>query len=139
MPERSFIFFRVGMILVQFRYLIVGLWNTIFGIAIFYLLLKFLIGTDYRLILFVSFVLANLQSHLTQRVLVWRSQERYFAELIRFFAGAVGVFVINLFLLTFLVDYLGYATFKSQVFLTLLLTILNYFFQKHAIFKVRQS
>jgi len=127
------------MILVQFRYLIVGLWNTIFGIAIFYLLLKFLIGTDYRLILFVSFVLANLQSHLTQRVLVWRSQERYFAELIRFFAGAVGVFVINLFLLTFLVDYLGYATFKSQVFLTLLLTILNYFFQKHAIFKVRQS
>jgi len=127
------------MILIQFRYLIVGLWNTIFGIAIFYLLLKFLIGTDYRLILFVSFVLANLQSHLTQRVLVWRSQERYFAELIRFFAGAVGVFVINLFLLTFLVDYLGYATFESQVFLTLLLTILNYFFQKHDIFKVRQS
>jgi len=120
--------------LIQFRYLIVGLWNTIFGIGVFYLLLKSLIGADYRLILFLSFVLANLQSHLTQRTLVWRSEEGYFAELARFFVGAIGIFIINLLLLTLLVDFLGYATFESQVFLTLLLTILNYFFQKHAVF-----
>ncbi len=121
--------------MIQFRYLIVGLWNTIFGIGVFYLLLKSFIGPDYRLILFISFVLANLQSHLTQRTLVWRSEERYFAELTRFIAGAIGIFIINLLLLTFLVDFLSYATFESQVFLTLLLTILNYFFQKHAVFK----
>jgi putative flippase GtrA len=125
--------------LIQFRYLIVGLWNTVFGIAIFYLLLKFLIGTDYRLLLFITFILANLQSHVTQRTLVWRSEERYFAELIRFFAGAIGIFVINLLLLTLLVDFLNRKTFESQVFLTLVLTILNYFFQKHAVFKVSQS
>jgi putative flippase GtrA len=123
------------MLLFQFRYLIVGLWNTIFGIGVFYLLLKILIGVDYKLILFICFVLANLQSHLTQRTAVWRSEEPYLAELIRFFGGAIGFFIINLLLLTFLVDYLGYATFESQVILTLLLTILNYFFQKHAVFK----
>ena len=112
-----------------------GLWNTIFGISAFYLLLKSFVGADYRLILFISFVLANLQSHITQRTLVWRSEERYFAELTRFFVGAIGIFIINLLLLTFLVDFLGYATFESQVILTFVLTIANYFFQKHAVFK----
>ena len=57
----------------------------------------------------------------------------------RFFAGAVGFFVVNLVLLTLLVEILDYATFESQVFLTLLLTILNYFFQKHAVFRAPQS
>jgi putative flippase GtrA len=121
--------------LIQFRYLIVGVWNTIFGIGIFYLLLKFLIGVDYRIILFISFVLANLQSHFTQRAIVWRSDEQYLSELARFFMGAVGIFVINLLLLTFLVEFFGYKTFETQVFLTFLLTILNYFFQKHTVFK----
>lgn len=125
--------------MIQFRYLIVGVWNTIFGIGIFYLLLKFLIGVDYRLILFISFVLANLQSHLTQRALVWRSKERFVPELIRFFIGAIGIFVINLLLLTFLVDFLGYQTFESQVLLTFVLTIANYFFQKHTVFKATQE
>ena len=116
-----------------------GLWNTIFGIGVFYLLLNSFIGADYRIILFISFVLANLQSHLTQRTLVWRSEEHYFAELTRFFVGAIGIFIINLLLLTFFVGFLGYATFESQVFLTLLLTILNYFFQKHTVFRASQS
>ena len=57
----------------------------------------------------------------------------------RFFAGAVGMFVVNLVLLTLLVEILDYATFESQVFLTLLLTILNYFFHKHAVFRAPQS
>jgi putative flippase GtrA len=124
--------------LIQFRYLIVGVWNTIFGIGIFYLLLKFLIGVDYRLVLFISFILANLQSHLTQRALVWRSTERYVRELLRFFVGAVGIFVVNLLILTLMVDFLGYETFESQVLLTLVLTIANYFFQKHAVFKATE-
>jgi putative flippase GtrA len=127
------------MILIQLRYFIVGLWNTFFGIGIFYLLLKLLSVVDYRLILSISFILANLQSHLTQRTLVWRSEEYYFAELRRFFAGAIGIFIINLLLLTFLVDFMGYSTFESQVFLTLLLTILNYFLQKYAVFKHSQT
>ncbi len=114
-----------------------GVWNTIFGIGIFYLLLNFVIGVDYRIILLISFVIANLQSHLTQRSLVWNSKEQYVRELIRFFMGAMGIFVTNLLLLTFLVDFLGYETFESQVFLTLVLTVVNYFFQKHAVFKAK--
>ena len=122
--------------MIQTRYVIVGLWNTIFGVGTFYLLLKILSDEGYKLALLISFVLANLHSHWTQRVIVWKSKENYVSELIRFFAGAIGMFVLNLMLLTLLVEILKYATFKSQVLLTLLLTILNYYFQKHAVFKL---
>ena len=116
-------------------YLIVGLLNTCFSVTLFYLLLQILQSVQYQLILFICFVIANLQSHYTQRALVWKSTNPYFSELMRFFAGAIGMFVVNLVLLTLLVEILGYATFESQVSLALLLTILNYFFQKHAVFK----
>ena len=135
MPEIVILSLRGGYILIKFRYLTVGIWNTFFGIGIFYLLLKLLSEVDYQLLLFVCFIVANLQSHFMQRVFVWKSEEFYFAELTRFFAGAIGVFLINLFLLTFSVDFLGYPTFLSQIVLTIVLTVLNYFFQKHAVFK----
>jgi putative flippase GtrA len=87
----------------------------------------------------VCFIIANIQSHYTQRVLVWKSLNPYFSELTRFFVGAVGIFVVNLLILTIMVDFLGYETFESQVLLTLVLTIANYFFQKHAVFQATQE
>ena len=119
-------------------YLIVGVLNTSFSLALFYILLQILKGLQYQFILFMCFVIANLQSHYTQRVLVWKSTNPYFSELMRFIAGAIGNFTLNLVLLTLLVEILGYATFESQVFLTLLLTTMSYFFQKHAVFKASQ-
>jgi hypothetical protein len=70
---------------------------------------------------------------------VWKSSNPYFPELIRFFSGAIGVFALNIAFLTFLVEILDYATFESQVFLTLFLTILSYSFQKNAVFKSFQK
>jgi putative flippase GtrA len=116
----------------------VGLLNTFFSLTLFYLLLQILQSARYQFVLCICFVIANLQSHYFQRVLVWKSKNPYFSELMRFFAGAVGMFVLNLALLTLLVESLDYATFESQVFLTLLLTILNYFLQKHAVFRAPQ-
>lgn len=120
------------------RYLFVGLLNTLFSVTLFYVLLRVLQNLQYQLILLICFFIANLESHLTQRFLVWKSVNPYFPELLRFFLGAIGMFLINLSLLTFLVDFLGYKTFESQVFLVLVLPILNYFFQKHAVFKSRK-
>ena len=121
------------------NYLIVGLLNTCFSVTLFYVLLQILQSVQYQLVLFICFVIANLQSHFTQRFLVWKSTNPYFSELMRFFSCAIGIFVVNLVLLSLLVEFLGYETFESQVSLTLLLTILNYFFQKHAVFKASQS
>lgn len=117
------------------RYLFVGLLNTFFSVTLFYVLLQVLQNLQYQLILLICFFIANLESHFTQRTLVWKSANPYFTELARFFLGAIGMFFVNLTLLTFLVDFLGYRTFESQVFLVCFITVLNYLFQKHAVFR----
>jgi putative flippase GtrA len=121
------------------RYLFVGLLNTIFSVTLFYILLHVFQNLQYQLTLLICFFIANLESHFTQRLLVWESVNPYFSELGRFFVGAIGMFLINLLLLTFFVDFLDYNTFASQVFLVLILPILNFFFQKHAVFRASQS
>jgi len=88
--------------------------------------------------LFIAFVITNLQSHFTQRVFVWDSNNPYFPELFRFFFGAIGVFTLNLAFLIAMVEYLGYAPFESQILITLGLTFVNYFLQKHAVFKTKK-
>jgi putative flippase GtrA len=113
----------------------VGIFNTCFSVFLFYILLQSLKNIQYQLILFIAFVIANLQSHFTQRVFVWDSNNLYVPELLRFFVGAIGVFALNLVLLTLMVEYLGYTPFGSQVLITLSLTIFNYFLQKHTVFR----
>ena len=122
-------------LILEKKYLLVGLLNTIFSVTLFYILLQIFQNSQYQLILLMCFFVANLESHLTQRLLVWKSVSPYFSELVRFFAGAMGMFFINLVFLTILVDLLDYNTFASQVFLVLALPIFNYFSQKHAVFK----
>lgn len=116
------------------RYFFVGVLNTVFSITMFYTLLRLLPNMQYQVVLSLCFIIANLQSHFTQRFLVWKSKNLYHIELIRFFSGALGIFLLNLLILIFLVEVLGFPTFQSQVFLTLFLTLLNYLFQKRAVF-----
>ena len=121
------------------KYLFVGALNTLFSVILFYILLQLLQNVQYQVVLFACFVIANLQSHFTQRSLVWKSRNPYHLELMRFLAGAIGIFLLNVLILTFLVEILGFPTFQSQVFLTIALAVLNYFFQKNAVFKSTNS
>jgi putative flippase GtrA len=119
----------------QIRYVVIGFWNTLFGIGTFYFLLRISNQNDYKLVLFLSFCLSNVQSHFTQRFFVWKSKNRYLPELRRFFVSAIRLFFLNLLLLTLSVEVLKYPPFAVQVFLTFAIVVLSYFFQKHAVFK----
>jgi putative flippase GtrA len=119
------------------RYLFVGTWNTLFGFGVFYLLLKFLGDENYRYTLVLAFVLANLQSHLTQRLFVWKSKQRYWTELFRFILGALLVLALNLFTLTILVDKLKFPIIESQLVLTIVITLINFLIQKTMVYKIK--
>ncbi len=119
----------------EIRYVAIGLWNTLFGIGSFYFLWRISHESNYKLVLFLSFCLSNVQSHFTQRFVVWKSKNPYFPELKRFFVGAIGLFFLNLSLLTFLVEVFKYPPFEVQVFLTFAVVVLSFFFQKYAVFK----
>lgn len=120
--------------MIKIRFLIVGLWNTFFALSTLYLLLELFDNTNYRLILIISFLLANLQSHLMQRLFVWKSRDPYFMEIFRFLCGAVGISLLNFLLLAFLVEELGFPIFETQVVIALSITTVNFLFQKYFVF-----
>ncbi len=119
------------------RYLFVGIWNTLFGFGVFYLFLKFLGDKNYHYAIILAFVAANLQSHLTQRLLVWKSKQRYLTELFRFFLGALLILALNLITLTVLVDKLKFPIIESQFVLTIFMTLINFLIQKTMVYKIK--
>jgi putative flippase GtrA len=120
------------------RYIIVGLWNTLFGFGMFYLFLMFLGDENYRYAIILAFAAANLQSHLTQRLLVWKSKQRYWTELIRFFLGALLILALNLITLTVLVDILKFPIIESQFVLTIFITVINFLVQKTMVYRIKK-
>jgi putative flippase GtrA len=120
----------------ELSFLFIGVWNTIFGLSLFFLLLKFIPELNYFIILTISFIVSTLQSHFSQRNFVWRSSAPYLYELMKFFWGTLGSFIVNLACLPVLVEYLQFPIYFSQVLIVFLLTILSFFYQKNIVFGV---
>ena len=123
----------------KLRFLIVGLWNTIFALSMFYYFLKVFDNTSYQLLLVICFLLANLQSHFMQRTFVWHSREPYFLEISRFFVSTIVISLLNYLLLIFFVEALDYPIFETQTLIAVILTFLNFFFQKRLVFNLGEK
>ena len=120
--------------LLKLKFVVVGVWNTFFGLILFLILLKIFSQSNYFILLVVSFLVSTTQSHSMQRRFVWKSDANYPRELLKFFVGTSGTFVINLVTLPFFVEVLNFPIYLSQILLVLLLTILGYSFQKYLVF-----
>ena len=82
------------------RFVVVGGYNTMFGVAVFValdLLLAAYIG--HYLVLTIATVIGVANSHATQRRFVWHSSDTYLHELGRFSVVYAGFFFVNLGLL----------------------------------------
>ena len=103
----------------EVRYAIAGIWNSIFGIALFGLLLVTLQSKIGHLwVLTITTPITVVQSHFVQRRYVWQSNSKYHHELGRFISVYSGQYVANLALLYFLVDTLNFQVFPSQLVIT---------------------
>ena len=119
------------------RYLFVGIWNSIFGIGVFLILSWGFPKLYDSVVLFLSYLISIVQAHLSQRKLVWKSQERYFAELLRFSGAYISQFVVNLILLQILVHFFDLSRSVSQTAIVLLLTVVMYFVNKNGVFRAK--
>ena len=119
------------------RYLLVGLWNSVFGVGIFLILSLSLPELSDSLILLISYLVSIVQAHFMQRKFVWSSTERYFQELIRFSGAYISQFVANLVLLQIFVRFIGLNRSVSQVIIVLLLTVVMFFVNKNGVFRVK--
>ena len=118
------------------RYLILGAWNTVFGLLFFtflYFVLRHVMG--YAAVLAIAQVGAVIQSHLTQRLFVWRSHAPYLGELARFSAVYVVVYVANVLLLALATDGLGLPVLPSQWVIGGALIVPTYFVQREWAFR----
>ena len=119
------------------RYLLVGIWNSLFGVGTFLILSQGFPKLYDSLVLFFSYVISIAQAHFTQRKLVWKSQERYFGELFRFSGAYISQFVVNLILLQVFVQFIGLNRSVSQMIIVVLLTVGMYFINKKGVFHVK--
>ncbi len=119
------------------RYVLVGIWNSIFGVGIFLILSLSLPELSDSLILLISYLISIAQAHFMQRKFVWRSTERYFQELVRFSGAYISQFVANLILLQVFVRFIGLNRSVSQVIIVLILTVVMFFVNKNGVFRVK--
>jgi putative flippase GtrA len=96
------------------RYVVVGLWNTVFGLLAFTVLLAVLGDSLYLPALVIAQAAAVAQAHVTQRVLVWRSSSPYLAELVKFSTIYVVVLIANVVLLYAMVQWVGTPPLVTQ-------------------------
>ncbi len=119
------------------RYVLVGIWNSIFGVGIFLILSLSLPELSDSLILLISYLVSIVQAHFMQRKFVWSSTERYFQELVRFSGAYISQFVANLVLLQIFVRFIGLNRSVSQVIIVLILTVVMFFVNKNGVFRVK--
>jgi len=117
------------------KYIYVGIWNTVFSLVLFRVLLWFFADLHYQFILLTTFVISNIQSHFTQRKFVWGSNKHYLFELIRFYASSIVSYFANVVLLAVLVRSTNYNIFSIQLGVTLLLLGMSFLSHSKLVFK----
>lgn len=112
----------------KFRYLITGLWNTIFGYGIFagiYLFFGKEIGYIGTAIFGHFFAVTH--SFITQRYFTFRSTGNWKVEYARFNLTHLASLALGLVILPTLVELGGISPFKAQAISTILIVIGTYF------------
>lgn len=119
----------------QVRYLVIGLWNTFVGYALFTFFIFVFPISKYLLALTMATLLSGVNSYLMQRTFVWQSSANVRAEFSKFFTVFIGQFLANLVLLYVLVDHFNFHPLWTQYVLGALLILLTYVSHKHWTFK----
>ena len=116
---------------VELRFLLIGGWNTLVGIAVYTVLLSILAKDYYILALVCSSLISGAHSYFTQRVFVWKSQGDATVQFLRFALVLITQFVANFFLLYLAVDFFGRDALKSQYAIGILIVVLTFYAHKH--------
>lgn len=122
------------------RYILVGSWNMIFGITVF-AVTYLVIGSDksYILVAAIAHPIGVTQSHFTQRKIVWKSENKYVPELLKFGIVQTQGFVSTLLLMMFFIEILELSVILSQVIGTIVVTIVTFILMKYWTFAKRKN
>ena len=118
----------------KLRFLLVGAWNTLFGFFTFLFLFHTITYKNPQLTLFISFVIATFQSHLSQRILVWKSNASYLNEFSKYATGSLGLYFLNVFTLEILIRHFAMQAIFAQLISLCISILVSYFLQLKVVF-----
>ncbi|WP_027474721.1 GtrA family protein [Curvibacter gracilis] len=99
----------------RLRFVVIGLGNTLAGYLLFWGFYSLLVPTlPYTVVAVMTHVAAVTVSFVCQRVLVFRSQSRWWLEYLRFHLAHLGLFLMALGFLTLLVEKVGWHPLLAQ-------------------------
>jgi putative flippase GtrA len=117
----------------KLRFLLVGGWNTLFSLLLFSFIL--ILIDNYKITLIISHLCSVLNSFLTFKFFVFRSSGMFLFEYIKINLVYLLHFVLNFIMLYVSVEMLKMNVIVSQIIITCILTIINYFLNKNFTFK----
>lgn len=119
-------------------YVIVGIWNTVFGYASFALLYNILnVATNYVVIISLSYVLSITNAFVGYRYFVFKSKGGFFREYLRFYLVYGVAYIFNLVSFPVLVQYLNINAYLSQIIINIIVVMSSYVLHKNYSFKVK--
>ncbi len=118
------------------RYLLVGLFNTVFGYG-FFALLQVTAGNviSYMLVLLIAQVVSTFVAYVLYRSLVFRVRGRFWRDLVRFSLVYAGAFAVNLVLLPVMVSDFGWDVLLAQALIVGGTVIASFFAHRNFSFR----
>jgi Predicted membrane protein len=120
----------------EFRFIIVGVINTIVGYGSYFILVK-TIGIYYLLAQILSYIIGTTNSYLWNKFFTFKSSKKSISEVLRFISVYVVSLLINLGLLKMLVDYIGVDETIAGIPTLFVTTLVSYF--GHRFFSFRKT
>lgn len=125
---------------VEFRYVLVGIWNTFFAFLAFaFFATSFENTWSLTQILTVASAIGITQSYATQKKFVWKSKNKISGEFTRFLVVSIAQYFANLLLLQIMIVWFGFPLLPSQLAITAILIALTFVGLKLWVFRAKTN
>ncbi len=117
------------------RYIITGVWNTVFGILVYALLIKLLGENHYILLAVVSNIISITNAYICYKLFVFKTKGNILKEYLKCYVVYGLSMLLGLLLLYVLVDIAGLNPVTANIISVLLLTIVSFIGHRYYSFK----
>ena len=117
------------------RYIITGVWNTVFGILVYALLIKLLGENHYILLAVVSNIISITNAYICYKLFVFKTKGNILKEYLKCYVVYGLSMLLGLLLLYVFVDIAGLNPVTANIISVLLLTIVSFVGHRYYSFK----
>lgn len=117
------------------RYIITGIWNTVFGILVYALLIKLLGENHYILLAVVSNIISITNAYICYKLFVFKTKGNILKEYLKCYVVYGLSMLLGLLLLYVFVDIAGINPVMANIISVLLLTIVSFIGHRYYSFK----